>query len=159
MATRTPKSASTETPKADANPMPTLTPEALASLLGQLTEQGEEIKRLQAALTAKPEPAKLSVAGKTTKQVSNEIAVVRAFKREGYGVVIPHENVRTFNRWVAAGRRPIEGSHSVRAGGLRLFHLSQTRPLQKGEAKDMAAKAEARKGAKVVPISTGAHPQ
>src|SRR5450631_3365396 len=40
--------------------------------------------------------------GKSDRSLKNEIAVVKAFKKAGFGDVRPHEDVRTFNRWVAA---------------------------------------------------------
>jgi hypothetical protein len=107
-------------------------------------------------------PAKVSMSGKTDQQLKNEIAVVKAFKKAGFGTVTPHENVKTFNRWVAAGRRPIEGSKSLKVANLRLFHVSQTRPITKDELKAVkdqqqaAIKRHEAKGtATVVPI----HPQ
>jgi hypothetical protein len=88
-------------------------------------------------------PAKVSVAGKTDQQIKNEIAVVKAFKRAGFGTVTPHVNVKTFNRWAAEGRRPIEGSKSLKIGSLRLFHVSQTREIAKEELKAIRQQQEA----------------
>jgi hypothetical protein len=79
-----------------------------------------------------------------------------------FDVVKPREDVRTFNRWMAAGLRPMEGSHSLKVGKLRLFHRSQCRPItavDKQAVNDQSEAAIARhdtgkaKGAKVVPIN------
>lgn len=143
MATRT-KTPTTETPKADANPMPSLTPEALASLIGQLTTQGEEIKRLQAALTSKPEKAAAN--GKSEQSTKNDLAAIRAFKKAGYGTLVPHKDIMTFNKWVELGFRPSEGSHSLKVGNLRLFCKAQCRPMTKDDTAKLKAAHEARKG-------------
>src|SRR5436309_3533634 len=58
------------------------------------------------ALAAKPSAASN---GKSQASMQNEIAVVKAFKKAGFGNVTPHEDVRTFNRWLSAGYRPVEG--------------------------------------------------
>ena len=87
---------------------------------------------------------------------------ISAFKKKGYGIVKPHEDVRTFNKWVAAGFRPREGEHAVKVQNLRLFHKSQCRPLTKEEAAGFEAKANekaTKASAKVVPIATGSNPQ
>jgi hypothetical protein len=153
----------TETPAAS------ISPDALEALLANMAElkatvakYAAEAEATQKAMTEKP---KLSVAGKTQKQIQNEIQCVRAFKKAGFGTVTPHVNVKTYNRWILENRRPVEGSKSIKAGGLRLFHLSQTRELtseEKATREDQPKAAEARKakgkGAKVVNINE-AHPQ
>jgi hypothetical protein len=59
----------------------------------------------------------------------DELAVRRAFKAAGFGLLKPHEEIKSFQRWLMAGRRPVEGSRAVRVRGLRLFCYQQTRPL------------------------------
>ncbi len=115
---------------------------------------------LQAMADQQASAPKVSMAGKTTQQVKNEIATVRAFKKLGI-TAKPHVDTFTFNKWVSKGFRPKEGSKSIKAGGLRLFHVSQVRKLTADELKareDQPAEAEARKG-KVVPINADVHPQ
>ena len=85
--------------------------------------------------------------------------MVRAFKKAGYGVVIPRINVKTFRRWVEEdGRRPVEGSKSLKVKNLRLFHISQTRSLEAEELeaiKEQKSASVARQEAsKVIPIHT-----
>ena len=82
--------------------------------------------------------------GKGERSMANEIAVVKAFKRAGFGTVKPHEDARTFNRWVAAGFRPKEGSKAVKVANLRLFCKAQVRPITPEEK---AALAESQKAA------------
>src|SRR5258706_9441801 len=139
------KNTTNTTIEAAANPVPTLSPQALQALIEEVTALRSAVAKAEAS-AAKPT---MSVAGKTSKQIQNELQTIRAFKKAGFGTVQPHLNVKTFNRWLLENRRPLEGSKSVRAGGLRLFHVSQTRPLTKEElakAKDQPAAAEARKG-------------
>ena len=182
-------------PSNEASPAVTFSPEKLAELVNEITEGRKTIAALTAAIAAKTQaantkPTKASKAGpapatssevKTERAVQNELLCIRAFKKAGYGVVVPHVDVRTFNRWQAVGLRPVEGSKSVRAGNLRLFHKSQCRVITQEEtARNVeqqkaaidrhtadlvktaapaakAAKAKAAKTAKVVPIN--ANPQ
>jgi hypothetical protein len=39
---------------------------------------------------------------------------IKAFQRAGFKDCKPHETIMTFNRWIAKGRRPVEGSKSLR---------------------------------------------
>jgi hypothetical protein len=94
--------------------------------------------------------------GKSDRSLKNEIAVVKAFKKAGFGDVRPHEDVRTFNRWVAAGYRPVEGSRSIKTNNLRLFCRAQCRPItpeEKQAAKAQSEAAVARHTAEVIPMS------
>src|SRR5947207_13258625 len=109
------------------------------------------------ALAAKPSAASN---GKSQASMQNEIAVVKAFKKAGFGNVTPHEDVRTFNRWLSAGYRPVEGSKSLKIKNLRLFHRSQVRELTIEEKAGLQAENEsavARHSSSVIPI-TGANP-
>jgi hypothetical protein len=129
-------------------------PEALQAVIAKATAEAVAMataalrKEMQEALGAKPaKNAKgptLSIAGKTDRSLRNEIDVVKAFKKAGYGNVTPHQNVKTFNKWMADNRRPIEGSKSLRIGNLRLFHVSQTREISSAEK---AATVEQQKAA------------
>jgi hypothetical protein len=115
---------------------------------------GEALDRQRAEMQA----AKPVTNGKSQASMANEIAVVRAFKKAGFGNVTPHVDVKTFNRWMMDGLRPVEGSTSVRVKNLRLFHRSQVRPLtaeEKAPTQEQQQAAVARhKGGKAVPIGT-----
>jgi hypothetical protein len=89
---------------------------------------------MQQALAAKPQTV---TNGKTERSLKNEIAVVKAFKKAGFGVVIPHLDVMTFNRWMAKGFRPLEGSKSLRVLNLRLFHKTQVRSITPEERDEL----------------------
>ena len=87
------------------------------------------------------------------------VTLVKAFKKAGFGVVTPHVDVMTFNRWMAKGYRPMEGSKSLKIRNLRLFHKTQVRsitPEERAELEAQSAAAVARhqaeQAAKVVPI-------
>lgn len=116
-------------------PAVTFSPEALSALLNEVTEGRKVIAQLTAAIEAKAAAKnskggpKLSIAGKTEKAIQNEIQTVKIFKAKGFGNVKPHVDVKTFNLWMQENRRPIEGSKSVTVNNLRLFHVSQTRPV------------------------------
>ena len=155
------------TPKTPELPAVSFTPEALQAVIAKATQEAVERAtaamkaELQAALAAKPP----SLNNKTEKSLRNEIAVVKAFKKAGYGDVKPHVDVMTYNRFMAAGLRPVPGSKSLKIGNLRLFHKSQcaaVSPEEKAANKDQQQAAVARhekaaKG-KVIPINT-ANPQ
>jgi hypothetical protein len=170
MATRTPK-----TPTNEAKPV-TFSPEKMAEILNEITETRKLVAEQMAEIAAlKARPAKAQAANGQSVSAKNDLACLRIFKKAGFKDVKPRENVLTFNRWVEQGRRPVEGSKSLKVSGLRLFHVSQTRPLtaeERGAAKAKAdeavdankAKIDAavgrdRKG-KVIPLNGGeASPQ
>jgi len=146
----------TRSPKTtDASPEVSFSPQALQALLEEVTAGRKLIADTMAALTEQKaeldalktkvadQPVRLRVAGKSERSVKNEIAVVRAFKAKGFGNVTPHVDVKTFNKWMLDGLRPIEGSKSLRVGNLRLFHKSQLRPLTMEEKQAAKAQSEA----------------
>ena len=152
----------------DASPEVSFSPQALQALLEEVTAGRDLIADTMAALTEQKaeldalktkvadQPVRLSGAGKSERSIKNEIAVVRAFKAKGFGNVTPHVDVKTFNKWMLDGLRPMEGSKSLRVGNLRLFHKSQLRPLtmeEKQAAKAQSEAAIARHTAKVIPMS------
>jgi len=140
-------------------PPVTFSPEKLAELLNMLSDQKAELAAIKASMVeankakmAKPAP--VAVAGtasgeasgrsqKTDKALANQLATIKAFKAKGFGVVQPHIDVLTFNKWVALGFRPVEGSKSLKINNLRLFQKSQVRPItaaeKKANAKQQAA--------------------
>jgi len=79
----------------------------------------------------------------TERSVKNANATLRAFKKAGFADAVPHVNVKTFNRWMAEGRRPIEGTKSIKVANLRLFHVSQTRAITLEEREAMQAQNDA----------------
>jgi hypothetical protein len=109
--------------------------------MAALTEQKAELDALKTKVA--DQPVRLSVAGKSERSIKNEIAVVRAFKKAGFGDVKPHVDVMTFNRWAAQGYRPKEGSKSVKIGNLRLFCKAQLRQLSAEERAAMQAQSDA----------------
>jgi hypothetical protein len=155
MAKNTTKAPANETDISKAaNPMPTLNVNdpAFQAILAQAVEAK------MAALAAE-RPSKMSIAGKSDKQIKAEMTCIRSFKRAGFGVVKPHEDVKTFNKWAAEGFRPKEGTKAVKVGAFRLFHRSQLRKLTAEEkaklAEDSAAaiaRHKAAEAAKVVPL-------
>jgi uncharacterized coiled-coil protein SlyX len=113
----------TKTPTNEAKPAVTFSPDALAALLNEVTESRKVMAQMQAqmqAMQAKPEPApKASMAGKTDKQVANEIAVVKAFKKAGFGVVKP----KLTEYQIDEAKRRLEAGESQSEVG-RLFGVS-----------------------------------
>src|SRR5882724_11519467 len=113
----------------------TFSPAALQKIIA------EAVKLAMAGKKADNKPA--AVAGKTERSIQNEIKTARAFKKAGFADAVPHVNVKTFNRWMAEGRRPIEGTKSIKVANLRLFHVSQTRAITLEEREAMQAQNDA----------------
>jgi len=139
-----------------ANPMPTfnVNDPAFQAILAQAVEAK------MVALAAE-RPAKMSIAGKTEKQLKSKMQCIRAFKKAGFGVVKPHEDVKTFNKWASEGYRPKEGTKAIKCGAFRLFHRSQLRKLTSEEKEKLVAdqkaaidRAVAAEEAKVVQLPT-----
>ncbi len=80
--------------------------------------------------------------GVSARSVENAKRTAIAFKKLGIKDAIPHQNVKTFNRWMAEGRRPIEGSKAVKVSNLRLFHISQTRLISMEEKAALKAQSD-----------------
>ena len=133
-------------PSNEPSPSVTFSPAALQALIAECTEQRKmiaDLLQLKAATGAAPKPAKaakgkasaptMSIAGKTDKAIANELLAIKLFKKQGFSNVIPHVNIKTYNRWMAENRRPIEGSKSIRVNNLRLFHITQTREVTSAE--------------------------
>jgi hypothetical protein len=155
MASRTPKSPDTTT----ASPTASITPEALKALFDSMAELKATVAKYQAEATAAlAKPAKMSVAGKSEQSIKNDLSAVRAFRKAGFGTLVPHTDIMTFNKWIELGFRPKEGTKAVKVQNLRLFCKAQCRPITTADKKAIAeqkAKHEGRKG-KVIPIGTGA---
>ena len=130
MATRTPK-----TPTNEAKPAVTFSPEQLQGYINEaLAKQRAEFLAAMAEQQA-AKPAN----GKSDVSTKNELQTIRVFKKAGFKDIQPRVNVLTFNKWLELGRRPAEGSKSLKVANLRLFHISQTRPLSADELKQMKA--------------------
>jgi hypothetical protein len=146
---RTPKAPDTTKPAAEAakpaaSPPVTfdLNDPTLQAMLAQAVAvalAAQKAELVQAMPAAKP----ATNGGKSDRSLKNEIAVVKAFKKAGYGVVVPHVDVMTFNRWMARGKRPMEGSKSLSIKNLRLFHKSQVRDINLEEKAELQAQRDA----------------
>jgi|SRR5467141_1885070 hypothetical protein len=150
-------------------PPVTFSPEKLAELLNMLTDQKEELAALKEQMVESnkrkmdtyAKAPTMSVAGKSERSIQNELQTIRAFAKAGFKDNRPHETIKTFNRWMAEGLRPMPGSKSLRVANLRLFHRSQCQAVtaaEKTASKDQSTAAverhdKAAKTAKVVPIN------
>jgi hypothetical protein len=113
----------------------TFTPAALKAVIAEAVALAMAGKKADGKAAAQ--------AGKSERSLKNEIAVVKAFKKAGFGDVRPHIDVKTFNRWVAEGLRPIEGSKSLKIKNLRLFHRTQCRAITLEEKAALQAQSDA----------------
>jgi hypothetical protein len=147
-------------------PTATISPDAMRAMLDSMNEMRALVEKYkseaEAATKAMTEASvKQATTGRTDKQVSADLACIRAFKKAGYGTVKPHEDVKSFRLWMLDGYRPVEGTKSVKVKQFSLFHRTQVRKLTAeeraaeagkatGEAK--GAKGKAAKGATVTPL-------
>jgi hypothetical protein len=163
MAINRDKPSTTTKPASQAVPPVTFTPEELQRVIAKATAEAvaqatASLKaEMQQALAAKPSATN----GGSNRSQENEKRTIAAFRRAGFGLVTPHQDVFTFRKWLERGFRPVEGSKSLKIGNLRLFCRKQVRELTKVERAASAEqpKAETKRSAKVVPITTEAHPQ
>jgi len=93
---------------------------SLSRAVGLLSREDSYFPAQKAELMQVMASGKPATNGKSEKSIRNEIAVVKAFKKAGFGDVKPHVDVKTFNkRMLDDGLRPAEGSMSIRVAHLR----------------------------------------
>lgn len=83
------------------------------------------------------------VDGKTERQLKTDVAVCKAFKKAGFGQVIPRVDCMTYNRWMAQGFKVKPGEKSVKVAQFRLFHKSQVEFVGQPDKADLQAEANA----------------
>jgi uncharacterized protein (DUF4415 family) len=133
----------TKSPSTKSRPAVTFSPEAVQAILDQVAKEREAMAASMAELAAlKAQAAKPSAAtnGKSDVSAKNDLAVLRTFKRQGFKDIQPRVNVLTFRKWLEHGYRPKEGSKAVKVSNLRLWHVSQVRPLTKEEISEATLK-------------------
>ena len=91
---------------------------------------------------AKP-VANTLVDGKTERQLKTDVAVCKAFKKAGFGQVVPRVDCMTYNRWMANGFKVKPGEKSVKVAQFRLFHKSQVEFVGVPNKADLQAEANA----------------
>ncbi len=71
---------------------------------------------------------KISSDGKTERQLKNDVAVAKAFKKAGF-TVVPRVDALTYKGWLSKGMRVIPGQHGTWVKGVgTLFHSGQVLP-------------------------------
>lgn len=66
--------------------------------------------------------------GKTERQISNDVAVAKAFKKAGF-IVIPRVDALTYKGWLLKGMRVVPGQKGTFVKGVgTLFHSGQVAP-------------------------------
>src|SRR5262245_34730425 len=103
-----------------ASPAVTLTPEALQAVIAQAIAEHEQAKAQKASADTTAEMDKI---------------VVRNFAKAGFKNVQPRIDTLVYGKWIEQGRRVRPGETAVKCRNLRLFHISQTDPLNPVEAK------------------------
>jgi len=116
----------------------TISPEALSQMIAQAVAAAlanEKASRKDAAIAAAKD-------GKSERSMKNEILAVKTFKKAGFGDVKLHDDVKTYNRWIAAGYKVKPGEHAVKVKNLRLFHRSQVIEISGEEKANEVAKMQ-----------------
>ena len=73
---------------------------------------------------------KLSDEQKAVNAKANADSAVKMFQDAGYENCVAHETIRTYDKWIDAGRRVTKGQKALRTPkGMALFHLDQTSPI------------------------------
>ena len=146
-------------PLAQAVAMAANAPKAEPKTVTVTVEQLEELiaKRLEAAMAKAPAPvAKPKASGQSAQSQRNDWLAVNAFKKAGFGTVIPRQDVKSYSLWVQEGFKPKAGTKAVKVKNLRLFHSSQVEPITAKEKAEILANKAAyiqRKNAeKVTPL-------
>lgn len=92
------------------------------------------VKLVAAQVQKQPKPSKkaakpaMNTDGLSDRQVKNNQAVVRAFKKNGLAVT-PRVDVLSYNGWLAKGQRVVKGQKGTYVKGVgTLFHASQVAP-------------------------------
>src|SRR5262245_39230352 len=115
-----------------------MTHEELQSLIRQGIAEAMQAERAQLAKEAASRPE-----GKSVQSQRNEEQCIIAFRRLGYGDVVPNVDVFTYNRWIAAGFKVKRGETAVKVKNLRLFHKSQVEKISPEEVKAIQEERQA----------------
>lgn len=118
----------------------TFTPEALQAVIA------EAVAVALAAREAKTPTNKL-VDPKTDAALRMDVLVCRAFKRSGFGEVVPRVDTKTYNKWLAEGWRVKPGERATRVKQFRLFHKTQVEFVGLPSKAEQQAEADAAKAA------------
>lgn len=78
---------------------------------------------------------KLTDEQKALNAKGNATEAEKLFSDAGYENCVAHETIRTYDKWIDAGRRVNKGEKSLRTSkGMALFHIEQTSVIE-GNAK------------------------
>jgi hypothetical protein len=119
---------------------PTFSPQDLKALI---------IEVMKETMAAKAATNPFLADAKTGKKDQIEALTVKAFRRAGFGDVVPRVDVMTYRKWLEAGFKVKTGEKAVKVKQFRLFHKSQVEPV---EAAQPTPKAATPKVSKVTPI-------
>lgn len=73
---------------------------------------------------------KLTDEQKAVNAKLNADVAVKLFEDAGYKNCVAHETIKTYDKWVEAGRRVMKGQKAIRTPkGVALFHLDQTEAI------------------------------
>jgi len=88
-------------------------------------------RKAKGAKKAKGQPRqKLTDEQKAVNAKANATVAEKLFSDAGFENCVAHETIRTYDKWVEAGRRVVKGQKALRTPkGMALFHLDQTQPI------------------------------
>ncbi len=104
---------------------------AIAAAVAAALAQQKPQRKVKAKGAAKGR-TKLTDEQKTINAKANAEVAVKLFQDAGYENCVAHETIRTYDKWVEAGRRVMKGQKAIRTPkGVALFHLVQTDAIAK----------------------------
>lgn len=116
----------------------------IATVIAAMDNQPKAAKQHKKQSSYKPankfEPkGKVASEGKTERQIKNDVAVAKAFKKAGF-IVVPRVDALTYKGWLLKGMRVVPGQHGIFVKGVgTLFHSGQVATEVKVSKEQMTA--------------------
>lgn len=103
---------------------------ALIAALSKALRQPSKAPRKAKGRSKSKGRGKLSDAEKAVYMAKNDAECIAAFEARGLTGIQPRVNVLTYNKWIEKGRMVQKGTKGTQVGPFRLFHESDTAPIQ-----------------------------
>ncbi len=110
--------------------MNALNAEMIAAIAAAVAAAQPVKKARSKSKKAGPARVKLTDEQKAVNAKLNATVAEKLFQDAGYENCVAHETIRTYDKWVEAGRRVTKGQKALRTPkGMALFHMDQTAPI------------------------------
>lgn len=105
---------------------PTFSLEELQKLIAEGVAAAMATEKITKKARGKPGAKPKTDEEKAKARAKTDVEAVKVFEKAGYKDVQPRVNVRTYQKWLEAGRRVRKGEKSTKVGSFPLFHIDQT---------------------------------